>query len=67
MHVPMNSDQLKLTLEDVRAPWGGLSPRELTRAFEMFSVDASPAGGPIPGVSKKGQLELFPEEKSDGS
>jgi len=31
--------------EVIEVPWGGSSPRELTRAHEAFSVDAVPTGG----------------------
>ena len=42
-------DQYELVLDDVRSvvPWEGKSPRELTRAFQTFSLGAHPPGGPI--------------------
>ena len=46
---PPDSDQLELELDDarVRIPWGGRPPRELTRVWKTFSVDALPTGGSI--------------------
>ena len=45
----MNSEQLEIDLwgeldSPVRDPWGGRSPRELTRGFEMFSFVRSGTG-----------------------
>ncbi len=44
---PRVGDQLGLELVDPAKgrsePWGGRSPRSLTRAFEMFSLGAHPA------------------------
>ncbi len=46
---PPDSDQLELefvreTDEEI-VVWRGKPPRELTRAFEMFSLGAQPPGG----------------------
>ncbi len=38
-------------------PWGGKSPRGLTKAFERFSLRASPAGGPIRNASRPSDKE----------
>ena len=52
-------EQLNLELGDARLeiPWGGLSPRELTRCGKLFSFEASPTGGPI--QVDPAQLTLF--------
>ncbi len=45
-------EQLELELLGVgrawREPWGGRSPRGLTKAVETFSVSRIPPGGPRP-------------------
>ena len=60
-------EQLVLDLQDRQLPWGGRSPRTLTRCFERFSLASEGTGRldrrPIP----LDQLELFPEEKPFGS
>jgi len=44
-------EQLALRLDDVRLkrvvqePWNGVSPRELTKAFQTFKLSAIPPGG----------------------
>ena len=49
--LPPVGSQLELELDDtlleglVVEPWGGRSPRELTAAFERFSLGALPRGG----------------------
>ena len=43
-----DGDQLEMfVVAEVEEPWGGKSPRVLTRAFETFSLGAHPPGGPI--------------------
>ena len=60
-------EQLVLELEDRQLPWGGRSPRSLTKCAMAFSLASEGTGRsigrPIPSI----QLELFPEEKSDGT
>ncbi len=45
----MNSEQLLLELDDerVRIPWGGRSPRELTKCGKLFILSELPTGGLI--------------------
>jgi len=45
---PVNSDQLELELDDDRPvrPWGGRSPRSLTKCGKLFKLSAIPPGGP---------------------
>ncbi len=52
-------DQLELGLDDVRPriqeePWGGRSPRELTKAWITFSLEARRASGSNRNVSCEG-------------
>ncbi len=62
----MNSDQLELDLDDarLRIPWGGRSPRSLTRCGKLFMLKHLPAGGPI--LSAKDQITLFLQGGNDG-
>ena len=60
----MNSEQLQL---DLRMPWNGYDPRSLTRAAERFSLASEGTGRVNRDESQGVQLELFPEEKSNGS
>ncbi len=65
----MNSVQLVLLLEDRTAPWGGRSPRELTRAYKTFTFRAGTGRvdhEPIVATDSV-QLELFPEGTSYGT
>ena len=64
---PVNSEQLVLRLEDRVAPWGGRSPRELTRAWGRFSFVRKGTGRLDPPISLDLQLELFPEGTHYGS
>ncbi len=57
-------DQLEL---DLGMPWNGYSPRSLTRAANDFSFVRSGTGRPNPAPALAVQLELFPEEKPNGS
>jgi len=65
----MNSrtgDQLELALDDVRLqlvvePWGGLSPRALTRGYERFNLKAQAAKSVSEFVSCD-QLEFWPAQ-----
>ena len=43
----MNSTQLELELGDahLEIPWGGRSPRSLTKCGKLFILSESPAGG----------------------
>ncbi len=43
----MLSDQLELELDDarVRIPWGGRSPRDLTKCGKLFILEELPTGG----------------------
>jgi len=52
-------DQLELVLEDARLniPWGGRSPRSLTKCGKLFILAESPTGGPIQVDPR--QLTLF--------
>ncbi len=59
----MNSAQLMLKLG---MPWGGVSPRYLTRAHKRFSFVRSGTGRSI-RTNLVVQLELFPEGTSYGS
>ncbi len=45
----VNSDQLELELNDVRLkiPWGGRSPRSLTKCGKLFILSERPTGGSI--------------------
>ena len=49
MNSPVNSEQLELELDDARPeiPWGGRSPRSLTKCGKLFIVAELPAGGLI--------------------
>ncbi len=53
-------EQLVLSLDDVRlkrvvVPWGGRSPRVLTRAWERFSLEAQGGGREV----DPRQVEMF--------
>ncbi len=48
------------------APWGGVSPRTLTKAHLKFSLPSERATWPILDASGL-QLELFPEGTSYGT
>ena len=57
-------DQLELALDDVRlqrrvAPWGGRSPRELTRAHRRFTLKAQAAKSMGDVFRDVAQLALF--------
>ena len=52
--------QLSLRLGVKEAPWGGKSPRTLTKAFRIFSLAADGTPPPIETPTAV-QLELFPE------
>jgi len=60
--------QLELFPRSASVPWGGVSPRELTRAFRAFSFTAEGMGPLNPDAPRVGenkpeapaQLELFP-------
>jgi len=63
----MNSDQLVLALDDVRLkravePWGGRSPRELTRGYESF-IFRRKAGKSVSELVSGDQLELWPSDE----
>ena len=47
--LPSDSEQLELELKDarLRIPWGGRSPRSLTRCGKLFILAEIPAGGLI--------------------
>ncbi len=60
----MNSEQLLLELGE---PWGGISPRYLTRVFGQFSFTRKGMGRPNLEVIRAVQLELFPEGTSYGT
>jgi len=53
-----DSDQLELELDDTRVviPWGGISPRLLTRGAKVVILVEPPAGGPHRDVD---QFTLF--------
>ncbi len=59
--------QLILELEDarLRIPWGGRSPRSLTRCGKLFSLVAPPPGGLVEDA--KDQLLLFLKGKFHGT
>ncbi len=66
-HHPVNSEQLELELTDARPkiPWGGRSPRSLTRCGKLFILSEPPTGGLIRIAPN--QLLLFLKGKSHGS
>ncbi len=59
--------QLSLMLGDSRRPWGGRSPRDLTRAAELFRLAPEGTGRSIEAQVNVAQLELFPQESPHGS
>ena len=67
-HSPTKSDQLDLWPVDTgragRVPWGGVSPRTLTKAFNSFSLGALPPGGLRGGQEKR---EVLQEKKESSS
>ncbi len=60
-------EQMELELEDARLkiPWGGRSPRSLTKCGKLFILAESPTGGPI--RSDPLQLTLFLKGSPHGS
>ena len=58
------SEQLLL---DLKMPWGGISPRFLTRGAELYSFTAQGTGRPDPVRIEAVQLELFPKGTPYGS
>ena len=60
---PHVGDQLELELAGPgRAwlePWGGLSPRVLTRTFKIFRLEATPPGGSTCSVGSEGPPTQF--------
>ena len=63
----MIGDQLSLDLKDPLAPWNGVSPRYLTKGSQILSLASEGASRSIQDADGDPQLELFPEEKSDGT
>ncbi len=64
MILPVHSDQLVLKLG---MPWDGISPRYLTRAPKRLSLASEGTGRLDPVRIHAVQLQLFPEEISNGS
>jgi len=60
----MTAEQLVLELG---MPWDGVSPRYLTKYFEVFSFGRSGASRSIQDAPAVVQLELFPEGTPYGS
>ena len=62
----MISEQLELELDDARLmiPWGGRSPRTLTKCGKLFMLRAAPTGGAIVDAN---QLTLFLQGNPHGS
>ncbi len=62
----MHSDQLELELNDERRliPWGGQSPRSLTKYGKLFILAESPTGGLVRKVPD--QYTLFLQGGKDG-
>ena len=56
---PRVGDQLELVLDDarLRIPWGGRSPRSLTKCGKLFILGELPTGGLIRDAGS--QLTLF--------
>jgi len=65
--IPSDGDQLELELDDVRLriPWGGRSPRELTRCGKLFILSELPTGGP--NLDAPDQLTMFLKGTQNGS
>jgi len=65
---PLDSDrlQLELALEDARLkiPWGGRSPRSLTKCGKLFILAETPTGGLI--RNDPTQITLFLQGGSHG-
>ncbi len=53
--------------ESKSEPWGGRSPRDLTKAAEMFRFREHPANASEMISVGRDQLELFPEGTSYGT
>ena len=63
----MNSEQLFLELGvvEVRVPWDGRSPRELTTSYKQFILKAE-LPGDVSAVKDPLQLELFGQSEKGG-
>ncbi len=63
----MRSEQLELELGDerVRIPWGGQSPRGLTKAAKRFILVESPTGGLY--EDDRVQMKIFLKGNHHGS
>ena len=57
---PTDDEQLELELDDarLRIPWGGRSPRSLTKCGKLFSLQALPTGGLNRGDALQWQMFL---------
>jgi len=59
---PLDCDQLLLglsDLEEARQPWGGRSPRGLTKAFRRFTLKAQAEKSVSDFVSDENQYDLW--------
>jgi len=59
-------EQLELALFD-GVPWGGRSPRGLTRGSSVFIFQAGAGGHGVVTASDNEQLELWPTDQPPGS
>ena len=68
MILTRDGDQLQLELDDVRVeiPWGGVSPRTLTRCGKLFTLEGPPTGG-LHVDADPAQLTIFLQGNPYGS